>query len=74
MYEMTPNEAWLWVKIEITNPKGIDNPYFDRSGIIWLKSGSDKRRVNSKEELRRLFPMSDQFHADELPTQAEFEC
>jgi len=57
----------------ITVPKGIDKPYFDRNGIIWLKSGSDKRRVNSKEELRRLFQMSDQFHADELPTQAGLE-
>jgi len=54
----------------VTVPKGIDKPYFDRKGIIWLKSGSDKRRVNSKEELRRLFQMSDQFHADELPTRA----
>jgi ATP-dependent DNA helicase RecG len=38
--------------------------------VIWLKSGSDKRRVNSKEELRRLFQSVDQFHADELPTKA----
>jgi len=58
------------VVIVVTVPKGIDKPYFDRKGIIWLKSGSDKRRVNSKEELRRLFQMSDQFHADELPTRA----
>jgi len=56
--------------IVVTIPKGIDRPYFDRKGVIWLKSGSDKRRVNSKEELRRLFQMSDQFHADELPTRA----
>jgi len=58
------------VVIVVTIPKGIDKPYFDRKGIIWLKSGSDKRRVNSKEELRRLFQMSDQFHADGLPTRA----
>jgi len=51
-------------------PKGIDKPYFDKNGIIWLKTGSDKRRVNSKEELRRLFQMTAQFHADELPTKA----
>ena len=48
----------------------MDKPYFDRSGVIWLKSGSDKRRVNAKEELRRLFQSVDQFHADELPTKA----
>lgn len=58
------------VVIVVTIPKGIDKPYFDKNGVIWLKCGSDKRRVNSKEELRRLFQMSDQFHADELPTKA----
>lgn len=41
--------------------------------MIWLKVGADKRRVNSKEELRRLFQVSDQFHADELPTKAGSE-
>ena len=59
--------------IILTVPKGIDRPYFDRNGIIWLKNGADKRRVNSKEELRRLFQSVDQFHADELPTKAEID-
>ncbi|MCI5166671.1 MAG: ATP-dependent DNA helicase RecG [Candidatus Electrothrix sp. GM3_4] len=54
-------------------PKGIDKPYFDKNGIIWLKTGSDKRRVNSKEELRRLFQITAQFHADELPTKASID-
>ncbi len=58
------------VVIVLTVPKGLDKPYFDKNGVIWLKIGSDKRRVNSKEELRRLFQISDQFHADELPTKA----
>ena len=44
-------------------PKGMDKPYFDKNGVIWLKVGADKRRVNSKEELRRLFQISGQFHA-----------
>lgn len=56
--------------IVLAVPKGIDKPYFDKNGVIWLKIGSDKRRVNSKEELRRLFQISSQFHADELPTKA----
>jgi ATP-dependent DNA helicase RecG len=59
--------------IVLTVPKGLDKPYFDRNGVIWLKSGADKRRVNSKEELRRLFQSVDQFHADELPTKAGIE-
>jgi len=58
------------VIIVFTIPKGLDKPYFDRNGVIWLKCGADKRRVNSKEELRRLFQFLDQFHADQLPTRA----
>ena len=54
--------------------KGLDKPYFDKNGVIWLKAGADKRRVNSKEELRRLFQMTDQFHADELPTRAGLDA
>ncbi len=58
------------IVIVMTVPKGIDKPYFDKNGVIWFKCGADKRRINSKEELRRLFQISDQFHADELPTKA----
>ena len=58
------------VVIVLTVPKGLDKPYFDKNGIIWLKAGADKRRVNSKEELRRLFQLAGEFHADELPTKA----
>ena len=59
------------IVIVLTVPKGLDKPYFDKNGVIWLRVGSDKRRVNSKEELRRLFQFTNQFHADELPTKAE---
>ncbi|KLK87253.1 ATP-dependent DNA helicase RecG [Methanoculleus sediminis] len=58
------------VVIILTVPKGQDKPYFDRNGVIWFKNGADKRRVNSREELRRLFQSVDIFHADELPTRA----
>jgi ATP-dependent DNA helicase RecG len=62
------------VVIILTISKGIDKPYFDRNGVIWLKSGADKRRLNSKEELRRLFQITDQLHADELPTKAGIDA
>ncbi|MFM2419856.1 MAG: hypothetical protein RL385_4579, partial [Pseudomonadota bacterium] len=62
------------VLIVLTVPKGLDKPDFDKNGVIWLKAGADKRRVNSKEELRRLFQMTDQFHADELPTRAGIDA
>ncbi|MBR5951311.1 MAG: putative DNA binding domain-containing protein [Actinomycetaceae bacterium] len=54
-------------------PKGLDKPYFDKNGIIWLKVGADKRRVNSKEELRRVFQSAHQIHTDELPTKARID-
>ncbi len=60
--------------IVVTVPKGIDKPYFDKNGVIWLKCGADKRRVNSKEELRRLFQNNDQFHADEIPVKVGVEA
>jgi len=58
------------IVIVLTIPEGMDKPYFDKNGVIWLKNGPDKRRVSSKEELRRIFQGTDQFHADELPTKA----
>jgi len=58
------------IVIVLMIPKGLDKPYFDKNGVIWLKCGADKRRINSKEELRRLFQMSGQFYADGLPSQA----
>ena len=54
-------------------PLGIDKPYFDKNGVIWLKEGADKRKVLSKEEIRRLFESSSSLHADEQPTRARLE-
>lgn len=65
--ENVPVEAGR-VVIVVTIAAGLDKPYFDRQGVIWVKTGSDRRRIQSKEELRRLFQLTDQFHADELPT------
>lgn len=62
------------VVIIVTIPEGIDKPYFDHQGVIWLKSGADKRRIHSKEELRRLFQEVDLIHADEVPTRAGIEA
>jgi len=27
------------IVIVLTVPKGIDKPYFDKNGVIWLKAG-----------------------------------
>ncbi len=60
------NKKIIVVKIE----EGLDKPYLDNAGVVWVKNGSDKRRVTAKEELRRLFQSSDIFHADEVPVRS----
>ena len=53
--------------IVITIPDGISKPYMDTKGTIWVKSGSDKRKVTSREEMQRLFQSSGLIHGDEIP-------
>jgi len=48
-------------------PAGINKPYQDNTGVFWVKSGSDKRRATSREEIQRLFQSSGLIHADESP-------
>lgn len=60
--------------IEIENKKlilvyveeGINKPYCDNNGAFWIKSGADKRKVTSPEELQRLFQTSRKIYADEI--------
>lgn len=48
-------------------PKGINKPYQDKDGVIWVKSGADKRKATSREEIQRLFQNSGMIHADIMP-------
>jgi predicted HTH transcriptional regulator len=47
--------------------EGISKPYKDRLGSIYVKNGSDKRRVTSNDEIARLLQSSKAMYADELP-------
>lgn len=47
--------------------EGVNKPYMDKNGAIWVKNGSDKRRATSREELQRLFQQAGLVHADETP-------
>lgn len=53
--------------IVVSIPEGISKPYMDRNGVIWVKSGSDKRRATSREELQRMFQDAGLIHGDEVP-------
>jgi ATP-dependent DNA helicase RecG len=46
---------------------GINKPYQDNNGVFWVKTGADKRRATSREEIQRLFQKSNLLHADETP-------
>jgi predicted HTH transcriptional regulator len=48
-------------------PDSAAKPHFDRNGAIWVKALADKRRVTSREELRRMFQDAHIFYADEQP-------
>lgn len=47
--------------------EGPGKPYKDRNGIIFVKNGSDKRKVISNEELMRILQSSGNIAADEEP-------
>lgn len=51
----------------VTVVDGISKPYMDNNGAIWVKSGSDKRKVTSREEIQRMFQSAGLIHGDEIP-------
>ena len=53
--------------VVVTVPSGINKPYQDSKGAFWFKSGADKRRETSREELQRMFQSSGLIHADDTP-------
>ncbi|MCD1640965.1 putative DNA binding domain-containing protein [Pseudomonas stutzeri] len=51
----------------VTVEPGLNKPYVDSHGRIWVKSGADKRRVTAREELQRLFQQAGLVCADAVP-------
>ncbi len=51
----------------VTVAPGISKPYMDNTGVIWVKSGADKRRVTSREEIQRMYQAARLVHTDEIP-------
>lgn len=63
--ENIPTPGGLVMRIVV--PDGISKPYMDKNGVIWIKSGSDKRKATSREEIQRLFQSACLIHGDEIP-------
>jgi ATP-dependent DNA helicase RecG len=52
--------------------EGLSKPYKDKNGAIWVKNGSDKRRVLSNDEIARLLQDSKVTFADEMVVRNTF--
>lgn len=48
-------------------PPGINKPYMDLQGRVWVKNGTDKRHVTAREEMQRMFQSSGLLQADQVP-------
>jgi len=46
---------------------GISKPYMDKNGVIWVKSGADKRKATAREEIQRLYQSAGLLHGDDIP-------
>ncbi|MFA6011747.1 MAG: RNA-binding domain-containing protein [Desulfobacteraceae bacterium] len=51
----------------VTVAQGINKPYMDKDGVIWVKSGPDKRKATSREEIQRMYQSAGLIHGDEIP-------
>jgi ATP-dependent DNA helicase RecG len=53
--------------IVVSISDGINKPYMDNQGVIWVKNGADKRKATAREEIQRMFQAASLIHADETP-------
>lgn len=47
--------------------EGMAKPYMDNDGVIWVKSGADKRKATAREEIQRMYQKAGLIHSDEIP-------
>lgn len=58
------------IVVVVNVPDGPSKPYCDNKGVYWVKNGPDKRRVQSPEELARLFQLGEKLYAENQPVAA----
>jgi predicted HTH transcriptional regulator len=57
------------IVIVVTVANGLNKPYRDNLGRIWVKDGADKRQVTAPEEIQRMFPRPGLIHTDVIPVE-----
>lgn len=55
-------------------PDGLNKPYMDLQGRVWVKSGADKRHVTVREEMQRMFQRGGLLQADRVPVRNATEA
>ncbi|WP_291529615.1 RNA-binding domain-containing protein [Bacteroides sp. UBA939] len=55
------------VIVVVTIKQGLNKPYRDNKGIIWMKQGTDKRKVFDNAELIAMLMENGQVHPDSMP-------
>jgi ATP-dependent DNA helicase RecG len=65
--EVIQTSRGLVLRVDL--PTGLNKPYMDLQGRVWIKNGADKRHVTAREELQRMFQRSGLLHADVVPVQ-----
>ena len=50
------NRGWSDAYVMLVHiPEGVSKPYMDKNLHVYVKSGSDKRKVTAREELQCIF-------------------
>ncbi len=50
----------------ISISEGMNKPYTDNNGVMYVKNGADKRKVTAREEMQRMFQRAGLVHGDEV--------
>jgi predicted HTH transcriptional regulator len=58
----------------VTVADGLNKPYMDLQGRVWVKSGADKRHVTAREEMQRMFQRGGLLQADQVPVRDATEA
>lgn len=53
--------------VVVTVPRGKNRPYHDNKGIVWVKNGSDKRKVFDNSELAAMMMEDNHLRPDAIP-------
>lgn len=54
-----------WQLIAVTVLEGINKPYKDNKGVVWVKNGANKRRIVDNAEIAEMMSDSGTFRQDE---------